>query len=67
MTRMIEIMVEFGISLKSQFFLLFSLFLLLFMDLIVLLVLFMGPTILFQLPFSFIYSTFRKKISVSTK
>ena len=64
---MIEIMVEFGISLKSQFFLLFSLFLLLFMDLIVLLVLFMGPTILFQLPFSFIYSTFNKKFLVSTK
>ena len=64
---MIEIMVEFGISLKSRFFLLFSLFLLLFMDLIVLLVLFMGPTILFQLPFSFIYSTFRKKISISFK
>ena len=36
MTRMIEIMVEFGISLKSQFFLLFSLFLLLFIGLIIL-------------------------------
>ena len=31
------------------------------------LVLFMGPTILFQLTFSFIYSTFSNKFSVSAK
>ena len=31
------------------------------------LVLFIGPTVLFQLTFTFIYSTFSKKISVSTK
>jgi len=30
------------------------------------LVLFMGPTILFQLIFTFIYSTFSKKISIAT-
>ena len=31
------------------------------------LVLFMGPTVSFQLPFSFIYSTFSKKFSVLAK
>ena len=31
------------------------------------LVLFIGSTILFQLPFNFIYSTFSKKFSISTK
>ena len=30
-------------------------------------VLFMSPTVLFQLIFTFIYSTFNKKFSVSTK
>ena len=54
--------VVFTISLKSQFFLLFSLFLLLFMDLLHFLILFMDFTVLFQLLFSFIYSTFSKKI-----
>ena len=59
--------VVFTISLKSQFFLLFSLFLLLFMDLLHFLILFMGFTVLFQLLFSFIYSTFSKKFSISVK
>ena len=31
------------------------------------LILFMGPTVLFQLTFTFIYSTFNKKFLVSTK
>ena len=31
------------------------------------LVIFMGPTVLFQLTFTFIYSTFSKKFSISTK
>ena len=57
----------FGIGLKSQLFLLFSLFLLLFMGSIALLVLYMGPIVLFQLPFSFIYNIFNKKFSVSFK
>ena len=47
----------FGFKLKSQFILLFNLFLLLFMDL----------TVLFQLTFTFIYNTFNKKFSVSAK
>ena len=31
------------------------------------LILFMGPTVLFQLTFTFIYSTFNKKFLASTK
>ena len=46
-----------ALNLKSQLILLFNLFLLLFMSL----------TVLFQLSFTFIYSTFSKKISVSVK
>ena len=60
----------FGIGLKRQFFfliLLFSLFLLLFMVLLHFLVLFISPTILFQLPFNFIYNTFNKNFLVSAK
>ena len=33
----------------------------------VLLVLFMGPTVLFYLTFTFIYSTYSKKFSISVK
>ena len=47
--------------------LLFSLFLLLFMGLTALLLLFMGLIVLFQLTFTFIYSTFSKKFSVLVK
>ena len=47
----------FGFKLKSQFILLFNLFLLLFIDL----------TVLFQLIFTFIYNTFNKKFSISAK
>ena len=47
----------FGYQLKNQLILLFSLFLLLFICL----------TILFHLTFTFIYSTFSKKFSVSAK
>ena len=52
---------------KRQLLLLFSLFLVLFMSLIAPLVLFIGHTILFQLVFIFIYNTFDKIFSVSTK
>ena len=51
------IMVVFGIDLKSQLILLFSLFL----------ILFMGHTVLFQLTFTFIYNTSSNKFLVSTK
>ena len=44
-----------------------NLFLLLFMGLLHFLVLFMEPTILFQLTFTFTYSIFSKKISVLAK
>ena len=47
----------FGSSLKSQFILLFSLFLLLFIGSTALFILFIGLIILFQLTFTFIYST----------
>ena len=47
--------------------LLFSLFLLLFMGSTTLLLLFMGLIVLFQLTFTFIYSTFSKKFSVLVK
>jgi len=66
-------MVVSSIGLKNQLFLLFSLFLLPFSLGLLLfislhfLVLFMDPTVLFQLPFSFIYSTFKKKKLVSSK
>ena len=50
-------MVLFGSKLKNQLILLFSLFLLLFMS----------HTVLFQLIFTFIYSTFSKKFSISAK
>ena len=48
-----------------QLILLFSLFLLLFMNLLHFLVLFINLTILFQLIFNFSYDTFNKKISES--
>jgi len=48
-------------------FLLFNLFLLLFMVLLHFLVLFVSLTVLFQLPFSFIYNTFSKIFSISAK
>ena len=57
----------FGIDLKNQLFLLFNLFLVLFKGPLHFLVLFMSHTVLFQLPFSFIYSTFSKKFSILTK
>jgi len=57
----------FGSILKNQFILLFSLFLLLFMGLLHFLVLFMGSIVLFQLIFTFIYTTFSKKFSISEK
>ena len=53
--------------LTKSIFLLFNLFLLLFMGSIDTIyrfsffILFMGPSVLFQLPFDFIYHTFRKK------
>ena len=53
-------------TLKIKIISLFSLFLLLFMSLIALLALFMGPTILFQLFFIFIYSTFSKISGIQT-
>ena len=56
----------FGSKLKGQFILLFSLFFLLFIRPLYFLVLFMGHTVLFQLTFTFIYSTFSKKFSVSS-
>ena len=45
-----------------QLILLLNLFLVLFISPTVLLVLFIDPTILFQLNFTFIYSTFNKKV-----
>ena len=57
----------FGMDEICQLVLLFSLFLLLFMDPTVLFILFMGSIVLFQLIFTFIYSTFSKKFSVSVK
>ena len=67
-TELIEkIKCAFDIGLKSQLFLLFSLFLLLFMVLLYFLVLFMNPIVLFQLSFNFIYSTFSKKFLVLIK
>ena len=50
-----------------SFFLLFSLFLLLFMVSLHFLVLFMNLIILFQILFSFIYNNFNKKFLVSSK
>ena len=57
----------FGLGWKMKIISLFSLFLLLFIGSITLLALFMGPTVLFQLIFTFIYSTFINNFSVSTK
>ena len=58
----------FGLGLKIKIISLFSLFLLLFMDLTLhFLTLFIGPTILFQLIFTFICDTFSNEFSVSTK
>ena len=51
----------FDFNLKSQFILLFNLFLLLFMGSLQFLVQFIGSTVLFQLTFTFIYKTFSKK------
>ena len=65
--RRSEILCAFGSKLKSQVILLFSLFLLLFIISLHFLVLFMDLIILFQLTFTFTYSTFNKKISVSAK
>ena len=53
--------------LRSLFFLLFSLFLVLFMGLIALFGTIHDLIVLFQLLFNFIYSTFSKKNSVSAK
>ena len=55
------------VCLKIQFFLLFSLFCYYLLILLYFLILFMGLTELFQLLFSFIYSNFSKKFSISTK
>ena len=55
------------LKIKSQFILLFTLFLVLFIKLTVLFSTIHGLTILFELTFVFIYSTFSKKFSVSTK
>ena len=52
-----DIKCAFGLRWKIKIILLFSLFLLLFM----------GLTVLFQLTFTFIYSTFSNKFSVSAK
>ena len=57
--------IAFDSNLKTQLILLFSLFLLLFIASLYFLVLFMDPTVLFQLTFTFIYNTFNKKFSVS--
>ena len=57
----------FGSKLKSQFILLFSLFLLLSMASLHFLVLFMGSTVLFQLIFTFIYNISSKKFSISVE
>ena len=51
----------FDFNLKSQFILIFNLFLLLFIDTLQFLVQFIGSTVLFQLTFTFIYKTFNKK------
>ena len=59
--------VMFGIAYIWQFSLLFSLFLLLLIGLIALFSTIMGFIVLSQLIFSFIYSTFNKKFSVSAK
>ena len=56
-----------GLSVLFQLILLFNLFLLLFMVSLHFLVLFMGLSILFQLTFTFIYSIFSKKFSISVK
>ena len=48
----------FGINYFCQLILLFGLLFLLFMDLTTLFILFIGPTVLFQLIFTFIYNTF---------
>ena len=66
-TTLIYILCAFSFKLKCQLILLFNLFFLLFIGHIALLVLFMGLTILFQLTFTFIYSTFINKFSVSAK
>ena len=55
------------LKIKSQFILLFTLFLVLFIRLTVLFSTIHGPTILFELTFAFIYNTFSKKFSVLTK
>ena len=55
------------VCLKIQFFLLFSLFCYYLLILLYFFILFMGLTELFQLLFSFIYSNFSKKFSISTK
>ena len=57
----------FGSNLKRQLILLFKLFLPLLMAPLHFLVLFIGSTVLFRLIFTFIYSTFDKKFSVSAK
>ena len=54
----------FGINYFCQFILLFGLLFLLFMDLTTLFILFIGPTVLFQLTFTFIYNTFNKSFQL---
>ena len=60
-------MCAFGLGWKIKIFLLFSLFLLLFMGPITFFGIIHDSTVLFQLTFTFIYSTFNNKFSVSTK
>ena len=49
------------------FFLYYSAYILLLFNLFLILLVFMGPIVLFQLPFIFIYNIFSKKFSVSAK
>ena len=63
----IQIMVLFGSKLKTNLFYYSTYFCYYLQAPLHFSVLFMGSTVLFQLTFTFIYSTFSKKISVSTK
>ena len=60
-------MCAFGLGCKIKIILLFSLFFLLFMGPTTFFGIIHGSTLLFQLTFTFIYSTFNNKFSVSTK
>ena len=57
----------FGLNWKIKIILLFNLILLLFMSPIALFNTIHGPTVLFELTFTFIYNTFSNKFSVSIK